>query len=120
MLLDGEIPELDADLVAALPHLQRNNLTGHFTKTVEDSALFLQVTVGNDPLDATTVNPKHKTENYLEGINDGVKGLKLGIPKEYVNGLSPEIAKRFEETKKKFEELGIKCPIWEHQAAMTV
>lgn len=79
---------------------------GHFTKTVEDAALFLQVTAGNDPLDATTVNLKHKTENYLDGINDGVKGLKLGVPREYVNGLSPEIAERFEQTKKKFEELG--------------
>ncbi len=78
---------------------------GHFTKTVEDSARFLQVTAGNDPLDATTT--QNEVPNYLDGINNGVKGLKLGVPREYVEkGLSPEIAKRFEETKKKFEELG--------------
>lgn len=78
---------------------------GHFTKTVEDSAMFLNVTAGKDIMDATTVD-RGKTD-YLENINQGVKGLKLGIPKEYVStGLSPEVEQEFEKTKKQFEELG--------------
>ncbi|HVZ67737.1 MAG TPA: Asp-tRNA(Asn)/Glu-tRNA(Gln) amidotransferase subunit GatA [Patescibacteria group bacterium] len=80
---------------------------GHFTKTVEDSAIYLSVTAGNDPMDATTINPKHKTENYLEGINNGVKGLKIGVPKEYVEkGLAPEVKENFEKVKKQYESLG--------------
>jgi aspartyl-tRNA(Asn)/glutamyl-tRNA(Gln) amidotransferase subunit A len=77
---------------------------GHFTKTVEDSAIFLSVTAGNDPMDATT--SQGKTPSYLSGINKGVKGLKLGVPKEYVKGLSQGIAQNFENVKKLFGELG--------------
>jgi len=77
---------------------------GHFTKTVEDSAIFLQITAGNDPQDSTTII--EDIPNYLEGIDEGVKGLKIGVPKEYVDGLSEEIKTNFEEVKKKYEELG--------------
>lgn len=77
---------------------------GHFTKTVEDSAIFLQLTAGNDPLDATTT--QKEIPNYLDGINIGVKGLRIGIPKEYMSGLSYEISENFEKVKKKYEELG--------------
>lgn len=63
---------------------------GHFTKTVEDNALFLQVTAGNDPKDSTT--PFKEVPHYSEKISSGVKGLKIGIPKEYVvEGLDPQI-----------------------------
>src|SRR5690606_16416460 len=53
---------------------------GHLTKTVEDNARVLQVTAGNDPLDATT--PQNEVPDYLKNINAGVKGLKIGVPKE--------------------------------------
>ena len=78
---------------------------GHFTKTVEDSAIFLNITAGNDPMDATTT--QKNISNYLDKINDGVKGLKIGIPKEYVEkGLSDKINRNFEKVKNKFSELG--------------
>ncbi len=77
---------------------------GHFTKTVEDSALFLNVTAGCDPFDATT--SQKQVPNYLDSISDGVKHLKIGIPKEYVNGLSKEVAENFGAVKKKFSQLG--------------
>jgi len=55
---------------------------GHFTKNVEDSALLLNITAGKDPLDATTLpNP---AENYIKNLDKGVKGLKIGIPREFV------------------------------------
>lgn len=53
---------------------------GHFTKTVEDSAIFLNVTAGNDPMDATTTQNKIP-KKYLESIENGVKELKIGVPK---------------------------------------
>ena len=78
---------------------------GHFTKTVEDSAIFLNITAGNDPMDTTTT--QKNISNYLDKINDGVKGLKIGIPKEYVEkGLSDKINRNFEKVKNNFSELG--------------
>lgn len=63
---------------------------GHFTKIVEDSALLLSVTAGNDPFDATT--PPVDVPDYTENIEKGVKGIKVGVPKEYFGkGLTPEV-----------------------------
>lgn len=78
---------------------------GHFTKTVEDSALFLNVTAGNDPMDATST--QKDIPNYLDGIDQGVKGLKIGVPQEFVEkGLDPKIKEAFEKVKKLYKELG--------------
>ncbi len=54
---------------------------GHFTKTVEDSALYLSVSAGQDPMDATT--PDQPVPDYLKNLTKGVKGLKIGIPLEF-------------------------------------
>src|SRR3989338_2332230 len=54
---------------------------GHFTKTVEDSALILSITAGKDPSDATT--PNENVDNYENYLNKRVRDLKIGIPKEY-------------------------------------
>lgn len=78
---------------------------GHFTKTVEDSAIYLNITAGNDPMDATTT--KNKIPNYLDDINNGVKGLKIGAPKEYLSsGLDSKIKENVEQAIKKFQKLG--------------
>lgn len=63
---------------------------GHFTKDVRDNAHFLQVTAGQDSHDATT--PPQDVPNYLENIEKGVKGLRIGKPKEYfIDGVAPEV-----------------------------
>ena len=78
---------------------------GHFTKTTEDSAIYLNVTSGNDPMDATTT--KKETQNYLEDLEKGVKGIKIGVPKEYyAMGLDGSIKKNIESSIKKLEMLG--------------
>lgn len=78
---------------------------GHFTKTVEDSALFLQVTAGNDPLDATT--PQKDVPNYLTNLTKGVKGLKIGVPKEYVaEGMDSKVSELVEKALKDLEDKG--------------
>lgn len=78
---------------------------GHFTKTVEDNALFLQVTAGNDPKDGTT--PPNEVPNYTEKIATGVKGLRIGIPKEYViEGLDPRIKQLADDALRVLESQG--------------
>jgi len=80
---------------------------GHFTKTVEDSALFFNVTAGKDYLDATTLpNP---TENFTKNLEKGIKGLKLGVPKEFVTpDLDKEVKTGLEKSIKVLEGLGAK------------
>jgi len=78
---------------------------GHLTKTVEDCAIYLNVTAGNDPMDATIT--KNRIPNYLEDLNKGVGGIKIGMPKEYLgSGLDPRIKENIEKVIKKFGELG--------------
>lgn len=78
---------------------------GHFTKTVEDNALVLNVTAGQDTLDATT--PPKDVPDYTSDLQKGVKGLKIGLPKEYfVQGLTPEVKKATEDAVKVLEKLG--------------
>jgi aspartyl-tRNA(Asn)/glutamyl-tRNA(Gln) amidotransferase subunit A len=54
---------------------------GPLTRSVEDAALILQAIAGFDPLDSTCLDVP--VPDYLSGIHDGVKGMKLGVPKEY-------------------------------------
>ena len=63
---------------------------GPMTKNVEDSALLLQAMSGYDPKDSTSVDIK--VEDYSSKLTEGVKGLKIGIPKEYrVENMPKEI-----------------------------
>ncbi|HEX4140123.1 MAG TPA: Asp-tRNA(Asn)/Glu-tRNA(Gln) amidotransferase subunit GatA [Candidatus Methylacidiphilales bacterium] len=65
---------------------------GTFTKTTEEAALLLNVIAGHDPRDNTSVD--RPVPNYLGQLKGGVKGAKLGVPKEYfVEGMDPEVEK---------------------------
>ena len=54
---------------------------GPLTRTVEDSALLLSSLAGHDPRDNTT--DSRPPENFLSKPTNSVKGLKVGLPKEY-------------------------------------
>jgi len=54
---------------------------GPMTNNVEDCALLLQAMSGYDPKDSTSVDKK--VENYSLSLTEKIKGLKIGIPKEY-------------------------------------
>jgi len=54
---------------------------GPMTQNIEDCALLLQVMSGYDSKDSTSVDTK--VDNYSSKLTDKVKGLKIGIPKEY-------------------------------------
>lgn len=78
---------------------------GHFTKTVEDSALFFNVTAGQDKMDATTLpNP---IENFTKNLNKGIKGLKIGIVSQYsFGGVDENLKTLLNSTGKHLEKLG--------------
>lgn len=77
---------------------------GHFTKTVEDSAIILSVTAGKDKMDATTTE---ETVRDYAGSLTGLKKIKIGIAKEYFSkGLDPDIKSSIEKALRFFEKEG--------------
>ncbi|HYX03375.1 MAG TPA: amidase family protein, partial [Reyranella sp.] len=69
---------------------------GPFARTVEDSALLLQGMAGHDPKDSTSA-PLAVPDFATAARNGDVKGLRIGIPREYrVEGTSPEIVALWE------------------------
>ena len=78
---------------------------GPMTKTVEDCALMLEAMAGFDEKDSTSINKKKV--NYTKNLTSNIKGLKIGIPKEYrVDGMPKEIDKLWENGKKILKESG--------------
>ena len=77
---------------------------GPITKTVEDSAIVLSAISGADRMDATSARSGEKQyEKYLTGE---VKGLKIGIIKEYFESLEKNVRKSLENVVAKYKELG--------------
>ncbi len=69
---------------------------GPMTKDVRDAAILLEIMAGYDPKDATSLN--RPVPSFEKALSGSLKGLKVGIPKEYrVEGLSPEILKMWED-----------------------
>jgi len=78
---------------------------GPLARTAEDAALMLQVMAGFDPKDSTSVN--HSVNNYSVFTNNPIKGLRIGIPKEYFSaGLNPQTESQVRNALKEFEKLG--------------
>src|SRR6266849_3174060 len=69
---------------------------GPLARTVEDTALLLQAMAGHDPKDSTSA-PLAVPDFVAAARNPDIKGLRIGIPREYrVDGTSPEIAALWE------------------------
>jgi aspartyl-tRNA(Asn)/glutamyl-tRNA(Gln) amidotransferase subunit A len=62
---------------------------GPFGRSVRDVARVLGVIAGRDPMDSTSADVP--VEDYLASLDGEVKGLTVGVPKEYFSGLSSEI-----------------------------
>ncbi len=78
---------------------------GSITKTVEDSAILLNVLAGHDHRDSTSAN--EPVPDYTQALKRDVRGLKIGLPAEYfVNGLDPEVAKSVQAAAETFKKLG--------------
>ncbi len=78
---------------------------GPITRSVEDSALVLNIIAGYDPHDSTS--SKKELPDYSKDLGRDVKGLKVGLPKEYfIPGLDKEVEASVRAAAKKLEELG--------------
>jgi aspartyl-tRNA(Asn)/glutamyl-tRNA(Gln) amidotransferase subunit A len=79
---------------------------GPLTKTVEDAARLLQVIAGPDRHDSTCLDAE--VPDYLAQLDAGLKGIKLGVPKEFfaVEGLQPAVREAIDCALKKLEAEG--------------
>lgn len=77
---------------------------GPIAQTAEDAAIVFDAISGYDSKDSTS-NPNVKFDTYSH-INDDIKGLKIGIPKEYYDGVDNEIKASIEKAMKVYESMG--------------
>jgi len=78
---------------------------GPITKTAQDAAIMLNVMAGFDPKDSTS--SQETVDDYTATLNQPLKGLKIGLPKEFFSAdLNPEIAARVQSALKEYQALG--------------
>ena len=77
---------------------------GPLTKTVADAALVLQAIAGVDPLDSTSV--PHAEEDYMASIGKDIRGKRIGVPKEYFEGMDDAVGEVVRRAINKLGELG--------------
>jgi aspartyl-tRNA(Asn)/glutamyl-tRNA(Gln) amidotransferase subunit A len=80
---------------------------GPMARSAEDCAYLMNVMAGHDAKDSTSINKE--VDDYVANLNGtAVKGLRIGIPKQYFNvaGLDAEVKARVEESLKKLEDMG--------------
>ncbi|WP_026841623.1 Asp-tRNA(Asn)/Glu-tRNA(Gln) amidotransferase subunit GatA [Citrifermentans bremense] len=78
---------------------------GPLTRDVTDSALLLGAVAGYDPRDSTSVNTP--VPDYLASLAKGVKGMKIGLPKQYfIEGLDPDVKRAMDEAIALYQSLG--------------
>lgn len=80
---------------------------GPITKDVTDTAILMNVIAGSDPRDSTSANIP--VPDFLRALKKDVKGMKIGMPKEYfIKGMDPEVEKTVKDAVKTLEGLGAK------------
>ncbi len=78
---------------------------GPFTKDVRDTALLLQTLAGHDSKDSSSADVP--VPDYLSFLEKDVRGMRVGIPREYVeSGLNADVKKALEDAVKTLERLG--------------
>ena len=78
---------------------------GPITQTAQDAALLLSAMSGYDPKDATSADVR--IDNYLDALNHDIRGLKVGLPREYFSAeLEQPISDALNEALKLFEQAG--------------
>ena len=78
---------------------------GPITKDVTDSAILLNLIAGHDEKDSTSL--KLEKKDYTKSLVNDVKGMRIGIPKEYIGeGINEEVKEAILEVAKKYEEMG--------------
>ena len=78
---------------------------GPITKDVKDCAILLNVIAGHDEKDTTSANIEKK--DYTKALKNDVKGLKIGVPKEFLGeGINAEVKSRILEAIEEYKKLG--------------
>ncbi len=78
---------------------------GPFARTAEDCAILLQTMAGFDHRDSTSID--QVVPDYCQGLGNDIKGLKIGLPKEYFSdGLDSEVAGIIESAIAEYRKLG--------------
>lgn len=78
---------------------------GPFTKDVRDTALLMNTLAGHDKRDSTSV--PEPTPDYTRALDGNIRGLRLGLPKEYmVGGLDPQVKAAVEAAVRQLEKVG--------------
>ena len=78
---------------------------GPITKDVTDAAMLLSIIAGHDKKDTTSVDIHKK--DYVQALSGNIKGLKIGIPKEFFgDGINEEVKETLYKTLENYKELG--------------
>ena len=77
---------------------------GPFARSVKDSATLLRVIAGRDTCDATSAAAP--VPDYTAALDGNVKGLKLGLPREYLNNLTSETGEAIHRGLDQFRKMG--------------
>ena len=78
---------------------------GPITKDVRDSAMLLNIIAGHDEKDTTSSN--REKIDYTKCLKNDVKGLKIGVPKEFFGeGINPEVKEKLQKAINTYKELG--------------
>lgn len=81
---------------------------GPITKTVEDSALLLNIIAGHDEKDSTSAAVT--VPDYTKSLINNVKGVRIGIPKEYfIDGIDAEVSAAIKKAIHVYKDLGAEC-----------
>ena len=91
---------------------------GPITRSVSDAAALLNLAAGGDEMDSTCL--KDPVPGYLDGIDRGIDGMRIGVVKEFQGeGSQPGVRARVDESLTRLEELGatleeVSLPSFEH------
>ena len=78
---------------------------GPITKDVKDCAALLNIIAGNDEKDSTSAD--REKVDYLKALKNDVKGLRIGVPKEFFGeGINEEVKAKLEEAIETYKQMG--------------
>jgi aspartyl-tRNA(Asn)/glutamyl-tRNA(Gln) amidotransferase subunit A len=80
---------------------------GPVAQNVEDCALMLNTIAGHDPVDSTSIDEKiAPVSDYLENLDEPIKGLKIGITPQFNAGADKDVQKAIDEALKTYANMG--------------
>lgn len=75
-----------------------------FATTTSDIALLMEILGRHCPMDATSI--QSGPEEYLSHFDGNIKGMKIGVPWQFLEGLAPESKRIFEQSLQTMKDLG--------------